>query len=438
MKRKITCVGGGSYKWMPKLLNDIIQTNELENSEIVLLDINIKAAQDIKKVGEILCKKYNKKFQIIATTSEEKAFKDAQFVIITITTGGLEAMKNDLEIPEKYGIYQTVGDSVGPGGWSRTWRNVPVFKAMAEKIEKYSPKAFVLNYTNPMYSLTSIFYKTSNLRTVGLCHGLFETYDIFEKILKVKVNDIKVNFAGINHFFWILDFCVKGESGYPLLEKKLENKKIYKEISSGQEDLMGFHSGSYLFYELYKIYGYLTYAADRHTCEFFPNYLTGNEKKLEDFRLVKTSIKDREKKLEASKKTVKNIIEGKESLGTRSRETAIDIMKAIILDTNFIDIVNLPNKGQISNLPNGAIVETLGNVNALGFTPLVTGALPPTILSLIEPHILCQELLIEASLKRDKKLAIDALYMDPLCSYLSHCKIKEMGELLLKANEKYV
>ncbi|MEI6425398.1 MAG: alpha-glucosidase/alpha-galactosidase, partial [Lentisphaerota bacterium] len=115
-KTKIAMVGGGSYNWMPRLLCDLVQTPELENSEVVLLDLNLTAAKEVKAAMDRICAGNKKNFRFIASSKEETAFKDADFVIITISTGGLDMMAHDLEIPEKYGIYQTVGDSVGPGG----------------------------------------------------------------------------------------------------------------------------------------------------------------------------------------------------------------------------------------------------------------------------------------------------------------------------------
>ncbi|MEI6425081.1 MAG: alpha-glucosidase/alpha-galactosidase, partial [Lentisphaerota bacterium] len=138
-KAKIVMVGGGSYSWSPRLLCDLVQAPELEGSEVVLLDLNLKAAEETKAAIDRICIDNHRNFHFTATSNEDKAFKGADFVLITISTGGLDMMRHDLEIPDRYGIYQTVGDSVGPGGWSRLLRNVPVFEKMARKIEKLAP-----------------------------------------------------------------------------------------------------------------------------------------------------------------------------------------------------------------------------------------------------------------------------------------------------------
>lgn len=217
--RKIVMVGGGSYNWCPRLLCDLIQTPELENSEVFLLDPNLVAANEVKAAVDMVCKSNGKKILFTVTSNEDKAFRNADFVIITISTGGLEMMRHDLEIPERFGIYHTVGDSAGPGGWSRLLRNVPVFEKMARKIEKLAPQAVVLNYTNPMAGLTGAISAVTNLRNVGLCHGVMGTLSYLKRILGVEEKDLSVRYGGINHFFWILDFKVKGQDGYSLLRE---------------------------------------------------------------------------------------------------------------------------------------------------------------------------------------------------------------------------
>jgi alpha-galactosidase len=218
---KIVMVGGGSYNWCPRLLSDLIHTDELLGSEVVLLDLNLKAAEEVQAAMTHLAGTLGRDFRFMATRDEDFAFAGADFVVITISTGGLAMMKHDLEIPERYGIWQTVGDSVGPGGWARLLRNVPVFEKMARKIERLSPRAIVLNYTNPMAGLTGAIARTTSLRTVGLCHGLFSTYGLIKRLLQVEEKDISVRFGGVNHFFWLLDFKIKGEAGYPLLMDKI-------------------------------------------------------------------------------------------------------------------------------------------------------------------------------------------------------------------------
>lgn len=432
-------VGGGSYNWAPRIICDMMCESALHCSEVHLLDPNLTAAQEVKDACERMNGTLGSGFSFFTTNDEDTAFANADFIIIAISTGGLEMMKHDLEIPEKYGIYQTVGDTVGPGGWSRTLRNVPVFIKMAEKIEKLAPGAVVLNYTNPMAALTGAFYQFSNLKTVGLCHGVFSTFTLLEKMFEVKEKDISLLYGGINHFFWITDFTIKGQPGYPLLAEKLKDKTINDYLHANQKDEAGMVNHRSTLCDLfYRKYGLLTYTADRHTSEFFSGYLNNREDELGKYDLVRTSIDERTKKCENVRKITLELASGERKPFTKSRETAVDIMKAFIENKPFIDVVNLPNIGQIDNLPRNAVVETLGQVDSRGFTPLAIGKLPEDVKPLIEIHCKNQIETLEAAVSGDRELAFQALINDPLCSHLSVDETRAMGAELMAATAEWL
>lgn len=435
-KTKIVMVGGGSYNWCPRLLSDLILTDELLGSVIVLLDLNVRAAKEIQEAMTQLAKTLGRDFRFIPTCDENKAFKDADFVVITISTGGLDMMSHDLKIPERYGIFQTVGDSVGPGGWSRLLRNVPVFEKMARRIEKLSPRAVILNYTNPMAGLTGAIAQTTSLRTVGLCHGLFSTYDLIKRLLQVQEKDISVRFGGINHFFWLLDFKVKGVAGYPMLMKKLQGISLNEALDRAPRDTPRPYD-FFLCEELLRQYGMLTYIEDRHTCEYFPGYLT-DPAMLQRFKLVRTTIEERREMLGKNRKYALALASGKEKIPSRSRETAMDIIKAFVTNTPFVDVVNLPNAGQIDNLPRGAVVETLGLVDSSGFAPIGIGSMPEPLRTLLETHCQIQKKTLEAALTGNKELALKALTLDPLCAKLAPSDIRKMGLELMEATRDFL
>jgi len=437
---KIVMVGGGSVNWGPKLINDMTLTKGLENSRFVLLDTDLEAAQKMAKLGKKLAKERELSCSFEPTDNDEVAFRDVDYVIITISTGGLNAMEHDLKIPEEYGIYQTVGDTVGPGGWARSLRNIPVFVKMAKKIEEISPKAVVINYTNPLSVLTNTFYKVSNLSVVGLCHGLFECYEVLMKIFNLKdESEIKLSIGGINHFFWITALRIRGEDGYELLRKTLHGRNFAELIEEIYTDEAGFNSDKWVTGELLKYFGYLPYVGDRHICEFFPHYLTPDETDIKKYKLKRTSIEERRERRKEAKKRLEDLIVGKEKLPEKpSRETAARIISTMAYGGEFVDVVNLPNRGQILNLPEGSIVETLGVVNSNGFTPLSVGNLPVQIRNLVLPHVENQNLIVEAGIRGDWEKALLALYNDPLCSHLNYPQVKEIGEKLLEANREYL
>jgi len=435
---RIVMVGGGSYNWCPRLLSDLMRTPEMEGSHIVLLDPNLQAAEEIAAAGRAIASRLRVKCTIETTCDEASAFTGADFVLITISTGGLDAMAYDLTIPEKYGIYHTVGDTVGPGGWSRALRNIPIFVHLGEQIARYASRATVLNYTNPLSVLTATLIETSGLRTVGLCHGVFSNYRVLERLFGVKESDLCLRFGGVNHFFWVLDFTVRGEPGYPLLAERLAGQSLDDALALGDTDAMGFHSHHALTSELYKEYGYLPYVGDRHTSEFLPGFLTPTVDALDRFKLVRTSIAERRASRARARQTALDLAEGKREPFPRSRETAVDIMMAIAHEKPFIDVVNVPNEGQISNLPQGAVVETLGLIDGLGFRPVTTGTLPETIRQVVEPHCHVQLMTLKAALDGNRDLAMQALMMDPICSHLAPSDVRAMGTELMEATQAWL
>lgn len=440
---KVAFIGGGSQNWAPGIIRDIIFKKGMEKTdlEFALLDVDAGRAGAIKRLFDVNLAEWKVDRVVLnATTDSREALKGADFVIIAISTGRLPAMRHDLEIPEKYGIYHTVGDTSGPGGWSRALRNIPVFKAYAELIRELCPDAFVLNYTNPMGALTKVLAdELEPSKVVGLCHALFECYDVLKAIFSLKSEkEITVRFGGLNHFFWILDMKINGEDGYALLDEKLDGRNFAELVSRVHKDGMGFSSDKWLCGELYRNYGYLPYVGDRHTCEFFNCYITSKEL-MERFKLVRTSIADREKIYEDAGKAIELMTEGKQAFPKEpSRETAADIMKAIIFNEEFIDVVNVPNTGQIENLPRGAVVETMGCVDGRGFAPLTTGPLPESIRALCLPHAEVQLRTVKAGLSGDLEDALETLVADPICAHMTASEVEKMGLELLAANKEWL
>ena len=439
---KIAMVGGGSVNWCPGLIRDFLAHDEFQSADFRLLDIDLDAAKLIAAVGQRYVNDWDLGATFLPTRTPARALDGADVVVITISTGGLDATKHDLAIPERYGIFQTVGDTVGPGGWARGLRNVPVFMKLAREITTYCPRAAVLNYTNPMSVLTTALTLLLDQPVVGLCHGLFECYMYLMQIFGLeREDDIRARYAGINHFFWILDFSVKGKPGYPALRRLMRDGKTLDDlIKTTCSDGAGYASPRRLVAsELFDTYGYLPYFGDRHICEFLPRYLNSSRDTLADYALVRTFIFERRAMRRSAKTRARRIVAGREKVErVPSRETAADIARAVLTGQEFVDVMNLPNVGQVPNLPQGAVLETPGIVSSGRFSPVACGNIPPALLNLLMPHVTNQRLIVEAGMEGDWTKAHQALIGDPLCSHLSIPKIKEMGQKLLQAHKPYL
>lgn len=442
-KIKIAFIGGGSQTWAPNIIRDITCKPGLENveMEIALVEIHMGRAQAIHDLFRVKFAEweFGDRVRTYPTLDPEEGLADADFVLIAISTGRLPAMAHDLSIPEDYGIYQTVGDTTGPGGWARNLRNFAVFDAYARQTRRLAPDAVVLNYTNPLAALTALLAnELGPHRVVGLCHGLFENYEAIMRIFDLESEDqIKVRFGGVNHFFWVLDFTVDGRPGYPMLAGKLRGRRLV-DLLPVHGDALGFVSNRLLASELLENYELLPYIGDRHTCEFFGCYIN-NKQAMEKFRLVRTTIPQREEMYAAAEKRIREWTDSPGGLTRNpSREAAADIIKAVVYDEPYTDVVNLVNSGQITNLPSGAVVETLGQVSALGFTPFTVGPLPDRVKAVVGPHAEVQLRLVEAYLSQNKDEALMALAAEPACSHLTASDSKRMGRELLAAHREFL
>jgi len=439
-KTKITIVGGGSNAWTPNIVKDMLLTEGISDSEFVLFDINKKVADTNKVFLDKLAAKLKIKANVVSTDNRAEALKGADYIIITISTGGLDAMAYDLSIPEDYKIYHTVGDTTGPGGWARLIRNFDPFVVLANDINRYAPGAMVLNYTNPMATLTDVLARICKGPVVGLCHGLFENLRFIKEYYKLKdESQIAAKYAGLNHFFWITEVKAANIDVIADLNKKLKKQSLTDILKDLYKDPMGFHSNREVATELFRMTGVLPYIGDRHVCECFSCYIT-KKKTMKEYKIKRTSIEDRRKAFTKRGENLKKMIKGdiQEEYLKRSRETAADIIEAHSQGKEFIDVGNLPNTGQISNLPEGVVVETAMRVDANGFSPINFGALPDSIEAMCAPWAKVFMMQVDACFKKDKSLAIQALRADPLCSHLTGKEVEELGQRLLDAHKKFI
>jgi alpha-galactosidase/6-phospho-beta-glucosidase family protein len=452
----ICVIGGGSTGWTLGLVKDLMHVFD-EPLEVRLHDLNMKAVKEkTLPLLRMAAKKLKRpKDRILPAPDRKKALRGADAVLITISTGGLATMENDLLIPEKYGIRATVGDTAGPGGWSRAIRNIPVFREFARDFAEICPTAFIANYTNPMAALTATLQRECPNPSVGLCHAYFETKDVIQKALGLADwSSISIAIAGVNHFTWVTDFKIGRQAGYPLLRKKLNGRSLRVLLPEESADEIGIYSRHNLFVELFDAFGYLPYPADRHTSEFVSFALSGNpphsyinDKQFPDLqtemldycKLKRTSIEYRRRNYVEQDRHIAGMLSGKEKMRlSRSRETGADMIRAYLHNTPFTDAVNALNRGQIAGLPEGTCVETLGCVDGLGVRPLVVDNVPEHLLEVFRPIAMCQKWTTEGTLRGDRDMLLQALYRDPACAALKPSEVQNLARELLAANAPYL
>jgi alpha-galactosidase/6-phospho-beta-glucosidase family protein len=467
---KIVMVGGGSYQWTPVIGRDLMVQEHLRGSTFMLYDLDPEPLPEMTELMQMIAKAAGTDFAVKATTSPQEAFDGADFAILSITTGGYDMMEHDLAIPAKYGIFQSVGDTVGPGGLVRALRNVPVIVQIGRMMEQYCPKAWMLNLTNPMSVLTRTFLRETSIKTVGLCHELFGTMELLLEIFGLEdqsnlateslmgiermldasgshlwQREMSVEVGGINHCIWMKSLSVRGQDGFLLLRQFLEDPEHFvrnmppppgkKEREAGDLALM--MKNHQLKLELFKLYNVLPAAGDKHVAEFYPYLLHDETYAAERFGITPYTIEWQRDSRSMYKNWVDWWKTGQLPLQLeRSEELASDVIVALAGGKPVQAIVNRPNEGQIANLPQDVVVESMARVDADGIQPRDTGELPAPIQNLLYRHIVNQEMIVDAALSGDRQLALQTLLNDPLVNDYDNARF--MLDEMIEATKGYL
>lgn len=437
---KIVIIGGGSHSWGPTFLRDIFATPELAGSTLVLHDIVQERVDLVHALGQKMIQDFNLDFHLEKTLSLDEALQGADFLILTITTGRLESMRPDLEIPARYGIKQSVGDTTGPGGLSRALRNIPVVAEIGRKVMEICPNALFLNYTNPLTVLTRTL-AMQGVRVVGLCHEWIGVREKLAQIFNTKPESITARIAGVNHLIWVTDLYADGKHVWDELPATTD-RILNGEIKVDEEDSSVFADHARVKSTLFRLYGALPAAGDRHIAEFFPHFITESTHWGAHFDVKLTSIEDRMGMEAFARMMIESVIKGETDLQPFmqdvSTEAANKIIHAVTCGEKYIGIMNLPNVGQIDNLPREAVVETYGVIDALGANAIAYGEVPAGVQSVLQKHISNHEMTIQAALTGDRGLALQVLLNDSLSSRLTIAHASQLLEEMLEANRQYL
>ncbi len=446
---KIAYVGGGSRVWARTLMKDLAFEEAL-CGKVALYDIDKAAAQDNAVIGNMISQKQEAKAKWkyeVAETLEE-ALIGADFVILSILPQTFREMHAEVHKPEKIGIYQSVGDTAGIGGYMRAMRTAPIYIGFAEAIKKYAPNAWVINYTNPMTLCTRVLYEYfPEIKLFGCCHEVFGTQmmlaEMYSKITGNPVpkrQEIKTDVSGINHFTWITKATYNGENLFPIFEKiakEYAEKGFFQDEDSAYPMGPGY-CGNVIKFELYNRYGVLPAAGDRHLAEFLNNkWYLKNPEMVEKKRFSLTSVDWRIEEQKKKNETARRIAAGEEDIEMKtSHEEGVRQIKAILGLGDLVTNVNLPNKGQIKGYPIGAVVETNAMFSKNSVEPMETTALPVEVDALILKHVYHHEAFIKALKTKDISLMKSIIADDPQCGGASFEEVSMVFDEIYEHNKE--
>ncbi|WP_066016429.1 alpha-glucosidase/alpha-galactosidase [Endozoicomonas atrinae] len=458
---KITMIGAGSTVFAKNLLGDCMASPALEDSHFALHDIDPKRLEQTAQIMTAISRTFGSKATITTHLDRREALKGADYVFNAIQVGGYKpSTVIDFEIPSRYGLRQTIGDTLGIGGIFRGLRTIPVMLDIARDIEELCPDAWLLNYTNPMAMVTGAMLRATDVKTVGLCHSVQCCVPELLKPLDIPLSGVKWKIAGINHMAWLLEVSHNGEDLYPEIKRLAEARS-----KAGKHNDM-------VRYEMMKRFGYYVTESSEHNAEYLPYFIKSTAPELidrfnipldeyprrcEEYEHLWTGIEAAlggmlTEEMEAQLMTLLDENTANEVQGllsawrkgealphTRSEEYASYMLEAMETGNPYTFGGNVLNKGLVTNLPENAVVEVTCLADQNGITPTVAGALPPQLAALNRTNINVQDLAIEAALTRRRDYIYHAAMLDPhTAAELTMDQITNLCDDLIEAHGVYL
>jgi len=425
---KIAIIGAGSAVFARRLITDFLCTPSLSDSHIALMDISADALKTITAWTEHAIASNNLGATVEATTDRRAALKDADYVIISIRVGGVDAVLEDFRITTKYGVDHSVADTMGPGGLFYFLRNGSEIVRIAQDMEELCPKALMLNYTNPMVMICWAVSDMTAIRNVGLCHSVQGTAFQLADYMEIPRDDLRYWTAGINHMAWYLKLEHQGQDLYPRLYEAMGKPETY------EKDRIRF--------EIMKHFGAFVTESSVHMSEYVP-YFRRDPALLEQYHLSSARTRDwrawQSRRDERYEQLVQDVREEKSVTLARSHEYCASILDAIESNEPFRFNGNVRNNGVISNLPGNAIVEVPILTDGTGLHPCYVGDLPPELAALNRTNLNVQEVIVEALKRQDRELVYRAAQLDPLTSAVcSLDETRQMVDELFAAHEAWL
>jgi len=422
---KITFMGAGSTVFAKNVLGDCILTPALKDSHIALYDIDLKRLKESETMLKNINDNHGGHATIVAYTDRKKALEGADYVVNAIQVGGYDPCTiTDFEIPKKYGLRQTIADTLGIGGIFRALRTIPVLFDFAKDMQEACPDAWFLNYTNPMAMLTGAMLRYTGVKTVGLCHSVQGCAKGLLESLGMEYDDtIQWKIAGINHMAWLLEITKDGKDLYPEIKKRSKEQ--------------GYPEWDKVRHEIMHTFGYYVTESSEHNAEYMPYFIKSrNPELIERYNIPLDEYPRRcISQIEGWNKMRDELVNNKNITHERTHEYASYIIEAMETNKPYKIGGNVLNTGLITNLPKEACVEVPCLVDASGVTPCYIGDLPPQLAALNRTNINVQLLTIEAAVTLKKEYIYYAAMLDPhTSSELTIDEIKAMCDDLIEAH----
>ena len=446
----VAYIGGGSRGWAWGFMTDLAMDPQICGT-VRLYDIDRSAAARNEIIGNKISAHPDavSRWKYEVRDSLQEALTGADFVVISILPATFEEMRTDVHLPERLGIWQPVGDTIGAGGFMRAMRTIPMYVEIAEAIKAYSPDAWVINYTNPMsLCVRTLYHVFPEIKAFGCCHEVFGTQKLLCAMLKEKLGvegvrrqDLYTTVTGINHFTWLTRASWQGVDLMPLYAEFAEEywESGYEEGQDNNWMNSNFNCAHRVKFDLFRRYGAIAAAGDRHLAEFTAPWYTKDPETVASWKYNLTTVEWRIGDLQNRLRRSDDLISGKEPIVLKpSGEEGHLLLKAILGLGDLVSNVNIPNRGQIPNLPLGAVVETNAFFGRDRIEPVYAGPVPAPILPLIARHVFNQENTLTTALSCDRKLGFTTFMNDPQLSSVMPVDGRKLFDDMLEAQRPWL
>lgn len=423
---KVALIGAGSVSFSRRLVIDLMADEGVTPDAIALMDVDEERLEVIAHYARRLIDERGADTELLITADTRAAVADADYVVMSIRVGGFAPRPADIGIPLKYGVDQSVGDTIGPGGIFQGLRNAPALLAVADHMREVAPRGMILQHSNPMaINCWLMSVARPEIAHYGLCHSVQGTSKQLADYLDVPCEELDYWVAGINHMSWFLRLERAGEDLYPLLRERMEDPEIFA------RDTVRF--------EILRHFGYFVTESTTHMSEYTP-WFRDRREIMDEFSLSSRDMDGMQGRWETLERRIQEELASDEPLpSTRSHEYTVQIIEAIENDMLTQVNVSVPNTGLITNLPEGCAVEVPCMVDRRGVHPCHVGALPPQLAALNHSNVRSQELAVHAALHGDRDALYQAIALDPLtAAVLSLREIRAMVDEMLEAQREWL
>jgi alpha-galactosidase len=429
--RKLTIIGAGSAMFTQGLVADAIRNPCGQAWEIALVDIEPGILEAARRLCLRMIEARSADIRIRASTDRRDLLPGSDYVVCTIGVGGRRAWEQDVFIPRGYGIFQPVGDSVMPGGISRALRMIPALLDIVRDSIELCPGARILNYANPMTANCLAVLRATGRTMTGLCHGTWHTEASLARFAGLDRGAVSSLAVGLNHLTFLYDFRHRGEDAWPLVRRRLEEARA-----------RGAPAEPFC-WELFDAYGAFAAPGDRHVTEFFPERFPGGRYYGQVLGVDAFSFEGTIAHGDRIYEEIKSVASSDAPLPERftaqssgEHEQLMDMIGSLETDARRVYSVNLPNRGAVSGLPDGAVLELPAAATARGFAPLRIPDFPPALAALLLKHAGIAEITVESALRGDRRLFVEAILA---CGCLPDpSRAGAMADELLAAHRPYL